>query len=70
MSLFAVLSAAILLVACHEIDKTGLEAESLPVGQMINATQSVNVSQSEAIEIADIFLRTDAATIISMIEEK
>ena len=61
-SLFAVLSAAILLVACNEIDKTGLDAESVLVGQMTNATQSVNVSQNEAIEIADMFLRTDAGS--------
>ena len=53
LSLFALLSAAILLVACHEIDNTGLEAESAPIGQMADATQSVNVSQSEAIAIAD-----------------
>ena len=68
LSLFVLLSAAILLVACHEIDKTGLEAESVPVGRITNVTQSVNVSQSEAAGIAEMFLRTEAGS--NMIQTK
>lgn len=62
-SLFAVLSlAATILFACNEIDNVGFDMESAVEQQMAGKTHSINVSQSEASGIADMFMRSYAGS--------
>lgn len=63
-SLFAVLLlAATILFACNEIDNVGFDMESAVEQQMAGKTHSINVSQSEASGIADMFMRSEAGTL-------
>lgn len=48
--------AAILLIACNEIDNVGFDMESAVDQQMVGKTHSINVTQNEASGIADMFM--------------
>ncbi|MBO4764290.1 MAG: Spi family protease inhibitor [Bacteroidales bacterium] len=63
-SFLAVLSlAATILFACNEIDNVGFDIGSAVEQQMAGKTHSINVSQSEASGIADMFMRSEAGTL-------
>lgn len=55
----ALLSAAMLFVACNGIEKAASDVAPASAVRTADAARSVNVSQGEAAGIADMFLRTD-----------
>jgi hypothetical protein len=60
LSLFIMLSAAVLLTACKGIDNVGPDVETVAAKQKTSTIiRDVNVSQNEAIEIANRFVRSN-----------
>ena len=58
----AALTVLLLSIACNEIEKVGIVAESSVEQMRERQTQSVNVSQIEAKDIADVFLQSNAGS--------
>ena len=58
----AALTVLLLSIACNEIEKVGIVAESSVEQMRERQTQSVNVSQIEAKDIADVFMQSEAGS--------
>ena len=60
-SLFIISLATVLLMACNEIENVGLDADSVITKHTTSLIRDINVTQNEAIGIANMFARSNAS---------